>query len=164
MCIENSNSAIHVLVLARPADSVCALLTAAMGQWRYEFSVYSTVYEVLSTVKVSPVDVPLILVVRPIMLGIPAALFMYRHFPNVRMIGWMDPDENVSDYMITQMTINGMVLASRIEQLQQIIDAYNTIALIRPVPDTEEMTYPEQSDRVEYELSDDEINALLGVE
>ena len=165
MLIENSNSVVHVLVLARPADSVCAILTSALCQWRHAFSVHSTVYEVVSVIKDIPADQPLILIVRPAMLGPQAALFIERHLPNLRMIGWIDSGEKMSDCAITQTAVNGMVMASHLDQLRQIIYSFCKImSRTQPTPETAGSAFPEELDRLEYELSDDEVNALLGVE
>ena len=165
MCIENSNSGVHVLVLARPADSVCAILASALCQWRHVFSVYSTVYEVVNAIKDIPAGQSLILIVRPAMLGPQAAVFIERHFPNLRMIGWIDSGENVSDCAIAQMAVNGMVMVSHPDQLQQVIRSFcKTIPQNQSVPNTAGTDFSEESDRLEYELSDDEVNALLGVE
>ena len=164
MRIENSNSDIRVLVLARPADSMCAILASALNQWGHDFSMYSTVYEVVNTIKEIPADLPVVLIVRPLMLGVQAAGFINRHFPNLRMIGWIDSDENTSDWAITQMTIYGMVLINCLDQFQQVINPLrNTVSRIRSVTETVESTFSKEPDRLEYELSDDEVNALLGV-
>ena len=165
MLIENSNSVVHVLVLARPADSVCAILVSTLRQWRYAFSVYSTMYEVVNGVKDIPAGQSLILIVRPAMLGPQAALFLEQHFPNLRIIGWVDSGEKVSDCAITQTTVNGMVMVSHLDQLQQVIRMLcKTIPQNQSVPDATPATFPKESDRPEYELSNDEVNALLGVE
>ncbi len=165
MLIENSNPDVHVLVLARPADSVCAILASALRQWRYAFSVYSTVYEVVNGIKDIPVGHAVILIVRPAMLGPQAALFIERHFPNLRIIGWIDFGENVSDCAIAQTTVNGMVLASHLDQLQQVIRTLcKTMPQNQSVPDMAGTAFPKESEQLEYELSDDEVTALLGVE
>ena len=165
MCMENSNSGILVLVLARPADSVCAILASALRQWRYAFSVYSTVYEVVNAIKDIPAGQLPVLIVRPAMLGPQAAVFIERHFPDLRIIGWIDSGENVSDCAITQTTNNGIVLASQLDQFQQVIRSfYKTMPQNQSALNAAGGAFPKESDRLEYELSDDEVNALLGVE
>ena len=165
MRIENSNSSVHVLVLARPADSVCAILASALRQWRCSFSMYSTVYEVVNGIKDISAGQLFILVVRPVMLGLQAAVFMEQHFPNLRIIGWIDSGEKVSDHTLTQTTANGMVMVSRPDQLWRIIHSFGeTIPQNQSVSNVAEAVFPEESNRLEYELSDDEVNALLGVE
>lgn len=160
MLIENSNSDVHVLVLARPADSVCAILASTLCQWGYVFSVYSTLYEVVNATQDIPVNQAVILIARPAMLGPQAAVFIERQFPNLQIIGWIDSGENVSDCAIAQTTANGMTTASHLDQLQQVIRRLCK-TMNPPVSDT---GIPKESDRLEYELSDDEVNALLGVE
>ena len=165
MLIENSNSVVHVLVLARPADSVCAILASALRQWRYAFSVYSTVYEVMNAIKDIPDSQSAILIARPAMLGPQAAVFIERHSLNLRIIGWIDSGENASDCAIAQTTMNGIVLASHLGQLRQVIRSFCKIMPQNKfVADKIPATFPEESDRLEYELSDDEVTALLGVE
>jgi hypothetical protein len=160
MLIENSNSDVHVLVLARPADSVRAILASALRQWGHAFSIYSTAYEVINVVKDLPAGHPAILIARPAMLGPQAALFIEQHFPNLQIIGWVDSGENVSDCAIAQTTANGMMTASHLDQLQQVINR-----LCKTLnPSALDTAIPKESDRLEYELSDDEVNALLGVE
>ena len=158
MLIENSNLDVRVLVLARPADSVCAIWAAALCQWGHAFSVYSTAYEVVNAAKTIPADQPVILITRPAMLGPQAAVFIERHFPNLQIIGWIDSGENVSDCAIAQTTVNGMMTASRLDQLQHVI--HRLCKTMNPPVSH----IPKESDRLEYELSDDEVNALLGVE
>ncbi|MEN8128506.1 MAG: hypothetical protein ABFR90_11995 [Planctomycetota bacterium] len=158
MLIENSNSDALVLVLARPADSVCAILASALSQWGYAFSVHATAYEVINVARDIPAGRPVILIARPAMLGPQAAVFIERHFSDLQIIGWIDSGENVSDCAIAQTMANGMMTASRLDQLQQVIHrlCQNTKPPVSCIPD--------ESDRLEYELSDDEVTALLGVE
>jgi hypothetical protein len=160
MLIENSNSDVHVLVLTRPADSVCAILASALRQWGYVFSVCSTVYEVVNATQDISVSQSVILIARPAMLGPQAAIFIERYFLNLQIIGWIDSGENVSDCAIAQTTANGMMTASHLDQLQQVI--HRLCEIMNPsVSDT---SVSKESDRLEYELSDDEVTALLGVE
>ena len=165
MRIENSNSGVHVLVLARPADSVCAIWASALCRWRYAFSVYSTVYEVVNRIKDISAGQLLILVTRPAMLGPQVALFIEQYFPNLRIIGWVDSGDKVSDYVIAKMAANGMVMASGPDHLQQIIRSFcKTIPQNQSVPAGIPSAFSEESDQLEYKLSDDEVAALLGVE
>ncbi|RKY09346.1 MAG: hypothetical protein DRP56_02735 [Planctomycetota bacterium] len=165
MLTENINSIVQVLVLARPADSVCAILASVLRQWRYAFSVYSTVYEVVDGIKDAPAGKPLILIARPAMLGSQAAVFIEQNFPSLRIIGWLDSGEKVSDCAITQTAANGMVMMSCPQQLQQFIHSFcKTIPQNPPVSNAAREDILEESDRLEYELSDDEVTALLGVE
>jgi hypothetical protein len=157
--IENSNSDVHVLVLARPADSMCAVLDSALRQWGCEFSVYSTAYEVVNAAKDIPAGQSAVLIARPAMLGPQAAIFIERHFLNLHIIGWIDSSENVSDCAIAQTTANGMMTASHLDQLQQIIHRLSKTTN----PSALDTAIPKESDRLEYELSDDEVKALLGV-
>ena len=158
MLNENSNSDVHVLVLARPADSVCAIWVAALRQWDYTFSVYSSIYEVVNAAKDMYVSQSAILIARPAMLGPQAADFIERHFPNLQIIGWIDAGENISDCAIARTTANGMMTASHLDQIQRVIHRH--CETMKPLVSS----MPNQSNRLEHELSDDEVNALLGVE
>ncbi|OQY08038.1 MAG: hypothetical protein B6I25_00025 [Planctomycetales bacterium 4572_13] len=165
MLTKNVNSVVQVLVLARPADSVCAILASVLRQWQYAFSVYSTVYEVVDGIKDTPAGALLILVARPAMLGSQATVFIERNFPNLRIIGWIDSGENISDYTITQTAANGTVMMSHPEQLRPFIHSFcKTVPQNPSVPDVAREDILEEPDRLEYELSDDEVTALLGVE
>lgn len=157
---KNSNSDFCVLVLARPADSMCATLAVALRQWGYVFSIHATAYDIINAAKNLPAAQSVILIARPAMLGFQAAVFIERHFPNLQIIGWIDSGENIADCAIAQTTVNGMTTASHLDQLQQIIHRlYQSRASCASDTDA-----AEKIDRLEYELSDDEVNALLGVE
>jgi hypothetical protein len=155
-----------VLVLARSADSLYSVLAAALCEWGYAFSVHATAYEVVNRVKDLPVGPSAILIARPAMLGPQAALFIEQHFPNLQIIGWIDSGEDVSDCAIAQTTASGMMTASHLDQLQQIIHIQQIIHKCCKVtnPSASDIANPKESGRLEYELSDDEVNALLGVE
>ena len=158
MLIENSNLDVRILVLARPADSVGVMLASALQQWQYAFSVYSTVYELIDAAKDIPEGQPAVLIVRPAMLGPQAAVFIERFFPDLRIIAWVDFCETMSDRAIVQTMADGMMTASGLDQLQQIIHRRYKNSK-PPVPDI-----PEELDRLAYKLSEDEVTALLGVE
>ena len=160
MLNENSNPDVFVLVLARSADFLYSVLAAALCEWGYAFSVHATAYEVVNVVKDLPVGPSAILIARPAMLGPQAAFFIEQHFPNLQIIGWIDSGEDVSDCAIAQTTASGMMTASHLDQLQQIIRRYCKTTN----PSASDIANPKESDRLEYELSDDEVNALLGVE
>ena len=165
MRMENSNSGIHVLVLARPADSMCAILASALRQWHYTFSVCSTVYEVVNRVNdISAGQLP-VLIVRPAMLGPQAALFLECQFPDLRIIGWVDSGENAADCAITRTMVSGRVMVSHSDQIQQVLRSFcETKSRRRTVSNAAGSDILKESDRLEYELSDDEVTALLGVE
>ena len=99
------------------------------------------------------------------MLGSQATVFIERNFPNLRIIGWIDSGENISDYTITQTAANGTVMMSHPEQLRPFIHSFcKTVPQNPSVPDVAREDILEEPDRLEYELSDDEVTALLGVE
>lgn len=153
MLTGNSNS--DVLILARPADSMCAFLPAALSQWGLAFAVYSTAYELVNAAGEISADRPVVLIARPAMLGPQTASFIEHHFPNFHIVGWIDAGENVSDCAIARTTANGMTTAGHLDQLRQIIRKQSQTR--KP------LNRPEKPGLPEYELSDDEVNALLGV-
>jgi DNA-binding NtrC family response regulator len=160
MLIENSNLDVHVLVLARSADSMCSALASALREWGYAFSFHATAYEVVNEVENLPTNQSAVLIARPAMLGPQAAIFIERHFRDLQVIGWIDSGENISDCAIAQTTASGMMTASHLDQLQQIIHRCCKAA----APSELNADAPKKSGRLEYELSNDEVNALLGVE
>jgi len=165
MRIENSNSDVRLLVLVRPADSLYALLASVLRQGGCEFSVYATIYDLINGIREIPAGCPMILVARPAMLGPQAASFLERHFPNLRIIGWIDAGENVSDPAIARTTANGMMTAGHLEQLRQMVRSIcETVSRSQSVPEARRVDSPDKFKELEYDLSDDEINALLGVE
>ena len=84
--------------------------------------------------------------------------FIERYFPNLQIIGWIDSGENVADCAIVETTANGMTTASHLDQLQRIIHRLCKTRN-RSVSDVSR-----ESGSLKYELSDEEVHALLGVE
>jgi len=165
MLIENSNSDVQLLVLARPADSLCAILTPVLRQWRYAYSVYSNVYDVVNAVRTVPAGRPTVLVMRPAMLSPQAASFLEQHFPNLRMIGWLDSGESVPEQAVTQTMFSGMLSAGGLDHLGRLLHTVcRTIPADRSVPDASAAAVPDKSGKLKCEISNDEIDALLGVQ
>jgi hypothetical protein len=99
------------------------------------------------------------------MLGPQASLFIEENFSNLRVIGWVDPDENISNPLLAQMMISGVIIVSCINHLRQVIHSYRKIkSKNRTSIGITEQVVPQEPEKLEYELSNDEVNALLGVE
>ena len=165
MLMENTNSDVRLLVLVRPADSLCALLQSLLQETGAAYTVYSTVYELINGIHAISADQPLVLIVRPAMLGRQAASFLQRYFPRLRIIGWIDAGEHVSDTAIAHTVANGMVTAGHLEQLRRMVHMMSEPASPNPsVSETPRASAPDTSKELEYDLSDEEVKALLGVE
>ena len=162
--MENFNSDKCLLVLARPADSMGAVLAPVLRRCGCSCADCSTVYEVISTLKDAPAGQLAILIVRPAMLTPQAVLFMERSFPNLRIIGWVDSNESGADQAILQITEKGMITVSHPAQLQKMIQMlFETNTLRPPVLNLDRQEGLERSEPTEYKLTDDEVAALLGV-
>jgi hypothetical protein len=160
MPIKKLNSDIRILVLTRTADSLYALLTGALREWEYAFSICSTVYEVVNLAGDIPVDEPILLITRPAMLDLEVTAFIEQRFENLQTIGWVDSTENISDLAIARTTAGGMLTVSHLDQLYQVIRKCGK-ANMQPVLGEDRSKKP---DPIEYELSNEEVSALLGVE
>ncbi|MHC4834969.1 MAG: hypothetical protein ACYTCN_03310 [Planctomycetota bacterium] len=164
MPMDNFNSDKCLLVLARPADSIGAVLAPVFRRCGCSYADCSTVYEVISTLKDVSAGQPAILIVRPAMLSSQAALFMERSFPGLRIIGWVDSNESEADQAILQSTARGMITASHPAQLQKMIHMlFESNTLRPPVLNLDRQEGLERSEPTEYKLTDDEVAALLGV-
>lgn len=159
---KSFNSDVFLLVLGRPADPLCTILSAYLSGQGIAFSVCSSVYQVLSCLKTHPVNQPVVLVARPPMLGSQAVLFLKERFSNLRIVGWLDPNESLSGAVMIPFAESGMTLVTHCDQLRHVIDTFHctsSAAVSAPEPGTDRKIEP-----LEYELCDDELNALLGVE
>ena len=163
--MENSNSDRCLLVLARPADSISEVVAPIFRRCGYSYINCSTIYEVVNSIKDIPAGQPVILVVRPAMLNPQAAFFMKQSFSNLIIIGWTDSDENGADQAISQATAKGMITVSHPAQLREIIQMH--LKTDTRIPSSLNSIRQEgmgRSERLEYELTDDEVAALLGGE
>lgn len=163
---ESSNSDVYLLVLGRPADPLCTLLSAFLSRQQYLFSVCSSIYEVLSEIEAVSGSQKVMLVARPAMLIPQAAVFLARRFPNVQMMVWLDSNENLSDLAVVQAPGSGVTMVSSCDQLRSAIESFCTFRFqeLSAVPDPKRTEISDNLDPKEYELCDDELNALLGVE
>lgn len=164
---ESSNSDVYLLVLGRTADPLCALLSVFLSRQHYLFSVCSSVYQALGEIESVSASRQVILVTRPAMLMSEAAVFLSRRFPGLRIIGWLDSNENLSTLAAVQGWVSGMTrVVSSHDQLHGAIQSLGTVPFkeFPAVPDTKRTEIFDNLDPMEYKLCDDEMNALLGVE
>ena len=162
---ENCNPDICLLVLGRPADPMCTILSSFFTRRRYFFAVCSSVYQVLDKLKAICDFERVVLVTRPGMLISQSALFLAQRFRRLQMVGWLDLHESLSDPVVAQAVGNGMMMVTDCEQLQNTI--HNLCKSSPQELSVSEVSKTEVSakiDPLKYELSDDEMNALLGVE
>lgn len=61
---KNCNSDVYLLVLSRPADPVCATLSAFLSQERYMFSISFSVYQTLRELEAIP-DYQTVILIAP---------------------------------------------------------------------------------------------------
>jgi hypothetical protein len=162
---EKRNPDIYLLVLGRPADPMCTILPSFLTQHRYFFSVCSSVYQVLDK-RESICDFQrVILVSRPGMLISQSAVFLTRWFRSLQMVGWLDSHESLSDPVVAQAIGNGMMMVTDCEQLQNTIhNVCKNPPQEFPVSEVSNTELSAKIDPLKYELCDDEMNALLGVE
>jgi hypothetical protein len=162
---ECCNLDVYLLVLGRLADPFCTILSAFLSQQRYMFSVCSNVYQVLSELETISGHQPVVLITRPAMLISQAELFLTQRFQNLRMIGWLDSNENLSGCAVAQTVGNGMAMVNCCDQVRNVIESFCKIfPQESPVSDTGKTEVAGKIGPLEYKLCDGEINALLGVE
>jgi hypothetical protein len=163
---ESSNSDVYLLVLGRPADPFRVLLSAFLSRQHYRFSVCSSIYQVLVELESVSAGQQVVLMTRPAMLTPQATAFLARRFPTVRVIGWLDSNENLSTLAAVQALPHGMTMVRSCDQLYTRIQSLVSVRLqdFSAVPDTRRKEISDNLDPMEYELCDDEMNALLGVE
>jgi len=161
-----SNSDVYLLVLGRPADPLCTLLSAFLSGQPYPFSVCSSIYQALGEMESACSIRQVILVARPAMLMSQAASFLARQFPDLPIISWLDANENLSTLAAARGRVSGVTIVSSCDQLLSVIQSLETVRVrqFATVPDTKRIEISDNLDPMEYKLCDDEMNALLGVE
>lgn len=162
---ENSNLDVRILVLIRPADSLHTLLSTFLRQQGYDYIVCSSIYEVLPYLIQTPRLQNVLLISRPGMLSSEAGNQINRHFTKLWTIGWLDDGEQLSDLTLKGNYWGSMLTVSHVNQLGQIMEALfakDCLGSSGQIPAP--MIAGDMNDRLRYEISDDEMNALLGVE
>lgn len=158
---KTANSDVCFLILARPADVLCAVSREVIGN-RDGIAMYCTsVYDAIAALHTAASDEkPVILITRPAMLaGAPLAMTL-RQYPALRLIGWLGPDERPLD-----VTDPAMMTVGTRDQLARAISAIcTTLAAVQPSPPVYQVQ-PKPDAKIKpenYRLSHEEINALLG--
>ncbi len=161
---ENSYSNIHVWVLVRPADSLFAVLPAFLREYRYAYSICPTLYHVLTRLGASGDCQPAALITRPAMLTAQAAAFLVRQYPRLRMFGWIERNECISDLALGPFADNAMIIVNRLSRLEGALAVFCKSLLDEQSRNTpQKQSLPSVGlNPAQYELSDEEVEALLG--
>jgi hypothetical protein len=161
---ENANSSMLLLTLIRPADSLCPLVSAFLRQQGHEAVMCSTIYDVVSRVGKTPAHQPVVVIVRPAQIPPQAGRYLIRQVDTLRLIGWLDAEEHLSDRSLLPDAVGPMVMVSSLVQLKQAIDTFSkemsrTFLEQRPQP----LPGNAMPDPLTCDLSAAEVHALIGV-
>jgi len=157
---ENSNSRLLLLILIRPADSLCSLLSAFLTKQGHEIVLCSSIYDVLTCLGKRSDHTNILVILRPSQLPANAG----QYFDNLHMIGWLDSEERMSDRSLLPDAVSPMVMVSSLAQLERAVSLISEkVAPKRLKQNPQPLPSATLSDRLDYDLSDAEINALLGV-
>jgi hypothetical protein len=161
---ESANSNIHMLILIRPADSLHLYLSAFGLQRGYKTTMCSCIYDVLMQLGQTPEDQTPVLILRPASLSAAASQYLMQHFKSLRMIGWLDADERLDDRALLPDVVCSMVFVNSLEQLEHAICTLSKKGASEPLNQSAQSVSGNiASNRLDYDVSDEEINALLGV-
>ncbi len=153
----------YIITLARPADVLCTQVRLIAIQDHCKCLLCSSVYEVILHLRQIPPEHPGILITRPAMLAKPHLCSALQQYPNLRLIGWLNPDEAANDSAFGAIGSYGIVMVSNTKQLHSVIAALRKTwgrDQVHNDPDDAKQNAGITTD--EYTLSDDELNALLG--
>ncbi len=154
----------NILVLARPADTLSAQVSAITTQDQGECLLCRSVYDVLVHLHQVTQEHPAILIARPAMLTKPCLVSALQYYPDLHLIGWLGPGEASNDASFGTISDHGMVMVSNTEQLRRVITAFRNTWIRNQVHhDLEDSKHIAQKiTDDEYTLSDEELDALLG--
>ena len=110
---ESSNSDVCFLTLARPADTLTALVSSIVPRHRADITQCRSVYDLIAALQEIPQEQSAILITRPSMLAQPHLITALHQYPNLRLIGWLGADEKLSDPAVSSLSGQGMVMVSR---------------------------------------------------
>lgn len=151
---------VSFLVLARPADILSAVCREVFGHQDAPFECCSSVYDLFLALQTASTDKPAILITRPSSLDVPHLVDALGRYPNLQLIGWVDPEQRVGD----EPLLRGMVPVSSREQLARAV-AELCVRLAELALETlkSPISVPAAKlDPDDYRLSHEELNALLG--
>lgn len=156
---QTSNLDVRFLVLARPADILSVVSRELIGQ-QDAFTVFcGDVYELIAALQTVGAENPVILITRPSMLNRPHLTDVLRQHPTLRLIGWLGPDERLPAEVLEQ----GMTPVSGREQLARaIVSICNSAEAAQTSRCSRNVRSKVKIDPADYQLSHDEVNALLG--
>ena len=161
---KTSDPDVFFLVLARQADSLCALTCRVIPHRLAPASFCSSVYDAIAALHTLGPDRPVILITRPSMLAVPHLSAVLQRYPNLRLIGWIGPDENLVQPTAPALSALPIVTVGTREQLAGVITAIDTTFLGEQILNDPQP--PRQDPKIapaDYRLSNEELNALLGV-
>lgn len=165
MRTNTTHSGTLLLLLARPADSLCTIIQSwAMAHHWGDLVLCHSVYDINTRLGDIAPQQPVILITRPAMLNKPFLTSVLQKRPDLRLIGWTGTEQTTSEQFASTIPDTPIVTVNSAGQLKNIIRAFQT------TPVREQADHDRQPDaitdaRIEpknYRLSDDEINALLG--
>lgn len=162
---EDSNLNMLLLVLVRPSDSLHSLLSTFFPYQRYEFIVCTSIFEVFGHLAKRPDTQMTVLILRPAILTSEVGEKLLQHFERLKIIGLLDRNDQLSDLAFQDNFVTPMVMVHGVLQLQRAIEVLvaNDSHILPNHPEAE-MSGAGFKDRLKYDLSDDEINALIGVQ
>lgn len=159
MHLDKSHSSnIYVLILACRADSLCTVLPAFLREYEYNCTICLSIYEVLIRLGVSEMQGPAVLITRPSMLSAEALAYLCLQYPELHIIGWLERNENLSDF---PFGANGehIMMTGGLKQLAQMLKTLSRLYNIRDNQPPKPMRILEHVRDV---LTQEEVNALLG--
>lgn len=160
----SSNPDICFLTLARPADTLTALVSSIVPKYHINLTQCRSAYDLITALQDIPQEQPAILIARPLMLTQPHLMTALRQYHNLQLFGWLGTNEKLSDPAASALSAQAVVMVSGTEQLRGIITGLRTGLVRQPVFCKPDM--PSQSDsKLEpagYRLSSEELDALLG--
>ena len=156
-----------LLLLARPADSLCSIIQSWAIAHRWSDLVFChSVYDIeIRLDDIAPQQM-VILIARPAMLNKPFLSSVLQKRPALRLIGWTGPEQTVSQQLATISSHVSIVTISDTEQLTNVLGAFRTTLTHEPMDSRQgrDAATESQIDPNNYRLSNDEIDALLGAE
>ncbi len=156
-----------ILLLARPADSLCSIIQSwAMAHRWGDLVLCHSVYDIEIRLDDIPPQQTVFLIARPAMLNKSFLTSVLQKYPALRLIGWTGPNQTASSQLNAISSCVSIVTISNTGQLANIIEAFQITLKQEPIHSNQgcDVTAEPQIDPKNYRLSSDEIDALLGAE
>lgn len=151
-----------LMLLARPADSLCSVIQSwAMAHHWGDLVLCHSIYDIDTRLDDIPSQQPVILIARPAMITVPFMASVLQDRPALRLVGWTSPQQPSST-----MDDASILTVHHTDQLMSLIGTFQTIPVSEPTDAGQEprVTTDTQLDPKNYRLTDDEIDALLGAD